>query len=178
MRSPDPRIFGTVPNGDRRRVNREELHAALLPGSVRDAGRHWARDRGLLHRRGVRRASGRPRGQACWAVRFRAFIASHLRSRLASKPTHATLPVVEVDRDRGISRGLGAVLRVLVGEQRESTFALLAGLEHATAAAEAHPPQARPVLLVVVDQNGDVRIGADVVEALQPRRALRRSTAE
>jgi hypothetical protein len=49
---------------------------------------------------------------------------------------------------------------------------LVAVVEHARAAAKADPPEAAPVLLVVIDEDCDVGPGAGVLDALQLRRTL------
>ncbi len=88
-------------------------------------------------------------------------------------------PLVELDGDHRIVGRFGPVLRVLVGEQHESSTALLAALEHLGPAAQVHPPKAGPILLVVVDQDGDDRIGANVVERFSRGELFGlRSTAE
>src|ERR671934_2350969 len=52
-------------------------------------------------------------------------------------------------------------------------LALLAGVEHARAAAQPNPPQPLPVLLVVVDEDRHIRTGAGVLDPAERPRALR-----
>jgi hypothetical protein len=51
-------------------------------------------------------------------------------------------------------------------QQRECAASLLAVIEHAGVTAEADPPEAAPVLLVVVDEDRDVGPGAGVLDSL------------
>src|SRR5437016_6345071 len=79
----------------------------------------------------------------------------------------------DVDREhRAVGRDV-AVLRVLRGEEGERALAFLAVVEHARAAAQPDPPEALPVLVVVVDEDGDVGPRAGVLDPPQRARALR-----
>src|SRR5262249_44488660 len=66
-----------------------------------------------------------------------------------------------------------AVLRVLLGEQRQGPLALRAVVEDPRAAAQADPPQPAPFLLVVVDEDRDLGPGPRVLDPAQRPRALR-----
>ncbi len=50
---------------------------------------------------------------------------------------------------------------------------LVSLVEHARSAAEPDPPEQAPVLLVVIDEDGDVGTRAGVLDPPQPLRALR-----
>ena len=80
-----------------------------------------------------------------------------LHSRTSVTSTASTGPV------GGSSRYCG-----YFSQQRERALELLAGVEDAGAAAQADPPEAAPVLLVVVDEDRHVRPGAGVLDPAQP----------
>src|SRR3989440_2562373 len=65
-----------------------------------------------------------------------------------------------------------AVLRVLRAQQLERAREVGAGAEHRGAALDAHPRQARPVLVPDVDEQGGVRVLTDVAQSPQLARAL------
>ena len=69
----------------------------------------------------------------------------------------------------GPGRRVLAVLRVLRGEQLEAWGSSTIRAR----AAQPHPPEPRPVLVVVVDQHLDARIGLDVAQPLQAPGPLR-----
>ena len=57
--------------------------------------------------------------------------------------------------------------------QRRQQLAGLGRSSIVRGATQSHPPQRGPVVVVVVDQHGHPRLVPDVLEPLQPRRALR-----
>ena len=63
-------------------------------------------------------------------------------------------PLADLEPDDGPGGRLAPVLLVLLGQERERALALGVPLEDARLAAQPHPPEARPVLLVVIDQHG------------------------
>ena len=63
-----------------------------------------------------------------------------------------------------------AVLRVLRAQELERA---LVALDDAGPAAQPHPPELRPVVVVVVDDDLDARVALDVGEAREPPRPLR-----
>ena len=66
--------------------------------------------------------------------------------------------------------GLLAVLRVLRAQELERALVVV---DHAPASPEPHPPQLRPVVVVVVDDDLDARVALDVGEASELPRPLR-----
>src|SRR4029450_4330724 len=68
-----------------------------------------------------------------------------------------------VHREHGAVGRFTAVLRVLVPQQHQRPLPLLALVEYPGAAAEADPPEAAPVLLIVVDDDRDVGTKARVL---------------
>src|SRR5438132_1539547 len=72
-------------------------------------------------------------------------------------------------QDEGTGGRIGAVLRVLRLQELERTSVLL---DDSRPPVEPHPPQARPVLVPVVDQHLDRGVRLDVREPLEPARRL------
>jgi len=78
-------------------------------------------------------------------------------------------PFLDRHRDHRPGRRPLAVLRVLGGEQLHGP----AIVHDPRRSAQAHPPEPRPVVLVVVDQHLDPRVRLDVREPLQSARSFR-----
>jgi probable F420-dependent oxidoreductase len=79
----------------------------------------------------------------------------------------------DVDREDRRARRHVAVLRVFGAEELDRAIRLGAAVQHARTAIEPNPPELVPVVVVVVDQDGHIRVLANVLDPLQPRRALR-----
>ena len=78
-------------------------------------------------------------------------------------------PAAYVDSEHGPARGEA---RVAVGEQRQGAHAFgVLRVDHAASAVGAYPPQFVPVVRVMVDEQGDGRVGRDVREPLERRPA-------
>ena len=82
-------------------------------------------------------------------------------------------PPLHRHRDDRPVRRRGRVLLVLGDQRGDGRVVLRPAREHRRGPVDAHPPQRVPVLLVVVDEQARPRVGADVVQALQPRGRLR-----
>jgi PA domain len=108
---------------------------------------------------------------------------ARLAKRTAPPPGNARRPssasarplayLGHVDCQHGTVWRLTAVLGVLPLQQHERTFALFALVEHAGATTEAHPPEAAPILFIVVNEDRDVGTSTGVLDPPQPHRALR-----
>jgi Luciferase-like monooxygenase len=79
----------------------------------------------------------------------------------------------DVDREHGAVGRFDAVLRVLLLQQSEGAIALLSVVEYARVAAATDPLEVTPVILLVVDEDGDVGSSARVLDSPQLGRALR-----
>src|SRR5262249_4862967 len=84
-----------------------------------------------------------------------------------SAPARPLAHIGYVNRQhRNVGR-LGRVLRVLRHQKLEGALSLLALVEQAGAPAEADPPEAAQVFLVVIDEDRDVRTGSRVLNPLE-----------
>jgi probable F420-dependent oxidoreductase len=81
-------------------------------------------------------------------------------------------PLVDVDREHGSGRGHGPVLLVLLAQQRYGAVGLVAVVEDARSAADTDPPQPPPILVVAIDEDGDMRVRSGVLDAAKGARAL------
>ena len=66
-----------------------------------------------------------------------------------------------------------ALLDAIKANRDAGALFLIADFEDRCGPVDSHPPQPVPVLLVVVDEEADLRVGADVLHALQGRAGLR-----
>src|SRR5262249_30409129 len=91
-------------------------------------------------------------------------------SRLGRRPAP---PAAHLDRHDRAGRRCVAILRVLRRETGDRGGVLSAAIDHSSGTVDPHPPQSRPVVVVVVDEQADVRVRAHVLESLQRTTALR-----
>ena len=64
------------------------------------------------------------------------------------------------------------VLRVFLDEARDGVLRDVRFFDDAGDPVDTDPPELRPVLVVVVEQNGDVWVGGDIAQALEVDRLL------
>src|SRR5262245_11687144 len=81
-------------------------------------------------------------------------------------------PAGDVEGEDRARRRAFAILRVLVDQRSDRLLDLSVGGDDATVAVEPHPPQARPVLVVGVDEQAGGPGRFDVRRTAQPRAAL------
>ena len=97
-----------------------------------------------------------------------------LDGRSSSRPSaRPPAHLAHIDCQHRTVGRLYTVLWVLLTQQREGKLSLLALVEDPGAPAEAYPPEAAPVFLVVVDEDRDLGTDARVLDPAQLRRALR-----
>jgi probable F420-dependent oxidoreductase len=82
-------------------------------------------------------------------------------------------PLFDVERQHREPGRILSVLAVLGRQERKRALGLLSPLEHPAPAPEAYPPEAAPVGLVAVDEDGDMRTLPHVLDASQASRTLR-----
>ena len=95
---------------------------------------------------------------------------SDRKRRRTTQRRRPPTPALDRDRDdRARAARAAAYWRYLATSAARAASCSSPSVEHGGGAVDAHPPQRVPVLLVVVDEQARPRVGADVVQALQPR---------
>src|SRR6266513_6302181 len=83
-----------------------------------------------------------------------------------------TSHVLDADRHHRTSRSRARVLLVLAGEQVDGALRVRVVIEDVRDTVDADPPQPRPVVFVVVDEDTYTRIPRDVAQALEVAASL------